>query len=278
VDQLGGVLVSKVDETTAVLELTGEHDLSTEDAIERLLLRLVAENDSVVIDVTNAEYLDSSLLGNLLRADELARAEGKRIFLQIGTASPARRSFDLTLILERLAHASSRRQALALAAATPPPAHADSDNGSFPRASTLALRLMEAFDARDWELLQTLYHPGAQLPTIAGDRQPLTPRQLLAVLRPATIDGVYQYEVDGFVDLDPRVCVGSGRVRHRLPPNGIADHTQHWLYVFKDGLLWRSGLFSTLQRAKQAFADQGYTLGLDLTSPSPVEPLERLGP
>jgi len=60
----------QVGERTAVLELTGEHDLATEDAIERLLLRLVAENASVVVDVTNAGYVDSSFLGNLLRVDE----------------------------------------------------------------------------------------------------------------------------------------------------------------------------------------------------------------
>jgi len=260
VDQLIGVVVSKVGERTAVLELTGEHDLATEDAIERLLLRLVAENASVVVDVTNACYVDSSFLGNLLRVDELARVEGKRIFLQVGTTSPVRRSFDLTLVLNRLAHASSRRQALA--AAPPLPRKAEPES-LYPPASTLAARMMDAFNRRDWELLQTLYHPEALLPTVAANGQPLTPRQLLAVVKPTTVDGVYQYTIDRFLDLDPRVCVGSGRVRHRLTPNGLADHSQHWLYVFNEGLLWRSGLYTTLSKAKQAFADQGYDLGLE---------------
>jgi anti-anti-sigma factor len=266
VDQLGGIVVSKVGETTAVLELSGDHDLATEDAIERLLLRLVAENDSVVIDLTNADYVDSSFLGNLLRVDELARAEGKRLFLQVGATSPVRRSFDLTLVLDRLAHASSRRQALALAAAPPLRQQAEPDSEVYPAASTLAARMMDAFNRRDWELLQTLYHPEALLPTVAGNGQPLTPRQLLAVVKPTTVDGVYQYAIHRFLDLDPRVCVGSGRVRHRLTPNGLADHSQHWLYVFKDGLLWRSGLYTTLSKAKQAFADQGYDLGLEPTA------------
>src|SRR4051794_24897247 len=196
--ELRGVVVSKIGETTAVVELTGEHDLATEEDIERLLVRLVAENQSLVIDVTNADYVDTSFLGSLLRADQLARAEGKRIFLQVGTTSPARRAFDLTLVLERLAHASNRRQALALAAAPSPTRHGEPESIPDVSASTLAVRLMDAFNNRDWELLRTLYHPDALLPTVAGNWLPLTPGQLLAVLKPTREDGVFQYSVENF--------------------------------------------------------------------------------
>jgi anti-anti-sigma regulatory factor len=55
-----------------VVECKGEHDLSTSDALEQLFTALVSENDLVVVDVSQAEFVDSSFVHNLVKADRLS--------------------------------------------------------------------------------------------------------------------------------------------------------------------------------------------------------------
>ena len=70
----------------AVVACTGEHDLTTKDETGRLLRLLVAENDLVVVDVSQAQFIDSSFVNNLLKADRLARERGTAFRLQLATA------------------------------------------------------------------------------------------------------------------------------------------------------------------------------------------------
>ena len=130
------------------------------------------------------------------------------------------------------------------------------------RPSELSARLLEAFQHRDWDLLATLYHPDALLPTVAGKGETLRPDELIVVLRSAVADPFYEVEPGVLVDLDDRACLVSGRIRHRLDGGGMADHDMHWVHVFKDGLLWRSGAYSSAQKARAAFRAGGYTLGI----------------
>src|SRR5262245_7492289 len=57
----------------AVLTCAGDHDMTTKEETGTLLAVLVAENDLVVVDVSDARFIDSSFVNNLLRADRLAR-------------------------------------------------------------------------------------------------------------------------------------------------------------------------------------------------------------
>ena len=95
-----------------VVECKGEHDLTTSDELGTLFAGLVAENDLVVIDVSEAEYVDSSFLHNLVKADRVASARGARVRLQFGTAPIVRRAFELSGVLARLEHVSTRDEAL----------------------------------------------------------------------------------------------------------------------------------------------------------------------
>ena len=63
----------------AVVECRGEHDVTSKDALGRLFNDLVIANDLVVIDVSDAEFIDSSFLHNLVKADRLARQHGSRL-------------------------------------------------------------------------------------------------------------------------------------------------------------------------------------------------------
>jgi hypothetical protein len=132
-----------------------------------------------------------------------------------------------------------------------------------PTPSELARNLVSAYEHRDWVLLESLYHRDARLPTEIGGRQPLTPAELMAVLRAAASDALYDVEVGSIVDLDQRTALGTGSIRLRHPAGGFADSSKHWIYVFRDELLWRSGVYTTAIKAREALATQGHTLGID---------------
>jgi hypothetical protein len=132
-----------------------------------------------------------------------------------------------------------------------------------PTPSELARNLIAAFERRDWQRLQSLYHPDARLPTEIGQREPLTPAELIALLRDAADDAVYDFDIASLIDLDERTALGSGSLRMRRPTGGFGDGPRHWLYVFRDDLQWRSGVYTSAAKARKAFTTQGHTLGVD---------------
>jgi anti-sigma B factor antagonist len=68
-----------------VVALRGEHDVLTKDPLGSLMERLVVENRTVLVDVTAAEFIDSSVIHMLISSDERARAAKKRLVLVLGT-------------------------------------------------------------------------------------------------------------------------------------------------------------------------------------------------
>jgi anti-anti-sigma factor len=115
---LADVLVSRARETAVVVELRGEHDLVTRDQVWSLLSRLVRENEIVVVDVSEAEFIDSSCLHNLFRAHELAEQLGTKLRLQLGTAPIVRRALEVSGALRTLEVAHDRERALRVQPAT----------------------------------------------------------------------------------------------------------------------------------------------------------------
>lgn len=100
---------------TAVVEVLGEHDLSTRDETGDLFARLVDENDLVVIDISDAHFIDSSFLNNLVKAQRAAHERKRTVLLQVGTHPEVRRMLEITKFLEHFDHVSSRDEALAWA-------------------------------------------------------------------------------------------------------------------------------------------------------------------
>jgi anti-anti-sigma factor len=97
----------------AVVVLLGEHDLATKDALNEALTSLVDANDLVVVDLSSVLFIDSSILGELVRADRAARAGGKRFRLQVGTEPIVRRVLEVSGLLDHFACVSTREAALA---------------------------------------------------------------------------------------------------------------------------------------------------------------------
>lgn len=96
-----------------VVELHGEHDLATKHDLRSLLSDLVVTNELVVVDLSHAEFIDSSVLEGLVRTNLEARLAGSRFVLQVGTPPSVRTALEVSGLLGYLDCADSRDEALA---------------------------------------------------------------------------------------------------------------------------------------------------------------------
>jgi anti-sigma B factor antagonist len=106
-----------LDGAARVVELHGEHDLSTADAVADALRRVDGAPAQIVVDLTAATFIDSSVLGALARAGKHARAAGATIAVVAPAAGHPRRVLDLVGLDRRaLPVVETRADALRLVA------------------------------------------------------------------------------------------------------------------------------------------------------------------
>ena len=110
-----GFEVTWADTDVAILTLTGEHDLASEDALHDELRTLLRAGELVVVDLSEVEYVDSSVLRQLWRASDVAQERRQSVALQLGTSPIVRRLLELTGFLQHFPCASSRIEAVELA-------------------------------------------------------------------------------------------------------------------------------------------------------------------
>jgi anti-sigma B factor antagonist len=72
----GEIAIERSDEGLAVLTVRGEHDLSTAPDLRRRLKALIGEGDSIVVDLSPATFVDSTILGVILDASRRASDAG----------------------------------------------------------------------------------------------------------------------------------------------------------------------------------------------------------
>ena len=109
---LEDVTVERPMEGAAVAIFEGEHDLATAPAVESLLRSLVEENELVVVDFSEAEFVDSSTIHVLVKSHQAASQRGSAFRLQLGTAPIVERAFHLSGMLELLDCVATREDAL----------------------------------------------------------------------------------------------------------------------------------------------------------------------
>ena len=97
----------------AIANLTGEHDVATSAHLQELLGSLIEENELVVVDFSEAEFVDSSTIFTLLQAHGAALEQGTALRLQLGTAPIVERASEITGVLKRLECVATREEALA---------------------------------------------------------------------------------------------------------------------------------------------------------------------
>ena len=72
----GELATARTDEGLSVLTITGEHDLSTAPALRRQLEDLLGDRDGIIVDLSSATFIDSSILGAILDGKRRAADAG----------------------------------------------------------------------------------------------------------------------------------------------------------------------------------------------------------
>lgn len=105
----------RVDSAIVVLALHGEADMRIASELQDRLGEVIDEGSvAVVLDLSDASFLDSTTLGVLLGAMKRLRARGGR-FRIVASKAEIRRIFELTLLDRVFELDRSRREALAAA-------------------------------------------------------------------------------------------------------------------------------------------------------------------
>jgi anti-sigma B factor antagonist len=99
----GEIALERTDSGLAVLAITGEHDLSTAPVLRQRLDGLIADGDSIVVDLSPATFVDSSILGVILDARRRAEAGGLGFAVSHPNGTdPVGRVLDITGLRSKL--------------------------------------------------------------------------------------------------------------------------------------------------------------------------------
>jgi anti-sigma B factor antagonist len=90
--------VERVDDSLAVAALHGDHDLHSAPALRDCISGLFGEGASVVVDLSDASLVDSSILAVLAGARAVSRGSnlGFALLVDEHTAAPVRRAVEVT--------------------------------------------------------------------------------------------------------------------------------------------------------------------------------------
>jgi anti-sigma B factor antagonist len=92
-----------------IVELSGEHDMSTMPSIEPAMAAACRDANLVVVDLSRATFIDSSVLSMLLRAHKRI---GERLRVVVATGSRVHRIFEITQMDRYLVLSESMDRAL----------------------------------------------------------------------------------------------------------------------------------------------------------------------
>jgi anti-anti-sigma factor len=87
-----------VEQDRAVVALKGEHEVNTADKLSRHLSALLAERFDVTVDLRQALFIDSTVVGVLMAANKRAQEAGLEFTIVVGdeTGWPVRRLLEVT--------------------------------------------------------------------------------------------------------------------------------------------------------------------------------------
>ena len=105
---LGTVGTERLADSLWVLQLAGEHDLSTVPAVEAAFERIAETGTTVVVDLSDATFIDSTVIRTLLRSME----RGENLLLVVPRRGAVRRALELTGVSKLLPVFETRAAAL----------------------------------------------------------------------------------------------------------------------------------------------------------------------
>jgi anti-anti-sigma factor len=107
--------VSWYDTDIAIVTLYGEHDLSTRDELADELEKHVRAGESLIIDLSHVQFIDSTVIHTLLRTYALARDRGSLLTLQLGTPPIIGRLLEISGVPTLLPCVATRQDAISAA-------------------------------------------------------------------------------------------------------------------------------------------------------------------
>jgi anti-anti-sigma factor len=84
----------------ALIVLGGEHDLYSADQLKHTLEESLAGSDHLIIDLSSAEFIDSTIIGVLVQTMKNADERDRKFTVVLGTAPAVERILEVTGVLE----------------------------------------------------------------------------------------------------------------------------------------------------------------------------------
>jgi anti-sigma B factor antagonist len=115
--ELNRIEVDHTDDGVVVVVVAGEHDVHTAPSLRERIEAVVQEKTPLVVDLTPATFIDSSILRVLLEARRRAQEEGLGFAVSLGDdqAPGVRRILEVTGLIPVFPVLSARAEAVAAA-------------------------------------------------------------------------------------------------------------------------------------------------------------------
>lgn len=120
-------------------------------------------------------------------------------------------------------------------------------------ATDLVERGMRLYAEGRLDALRDLVHPEAEIQMFFLDGDVARGPDGLARALQAAAATIHAPSATRFLALDDHAAMMVGRIRHNAE-RGWIDRSAVWLTVVKDGLIWRTEVFSTEDDARSAYA------------------------
>lgn len=104
----------------ALVVLGGEHDVHSADQLRQTIDMSLSGCDHLIVDLSAAEFIDSTIIGVLVQEMKNAGGLGRRFTVVLGTAPAVERALDISGVLPLLSVVPTVERALA---AVEPPLH-----------------------------------------------------------------------------------------------------------------------------------------------------------
>jgi anti-anti-sigma factor len=114
-----GIRVAHRSGHVAVVSLVGEHDIATAWELRNVLAVALEQGSHLVVDLSETEFIDSSIIHVLFESEQLALEHGRRLTLQLQTDARAERALEISGMLEALPAYGTRAEAIDAVRKTP---------------------------------------------------------------------------------------------------------------------------------------------------------------
>jgi anti-anti-sigma factor len=109
------VVCDWADSDVAIVRLLGEHDLASAPAFTQAIQTLARCGESVVVDLSETLFIDSTIIHRLIEADANLASRGQGFALQVGTEPIVAKVVELSGVRRRVGNAPTREEAVEIA-------------------------------------------------------------------------------------------------------------------------------------------------------------------